>query len=80
MNKLKTILTLFLTMFKIGAFTFGGGFAMMALMEHELIDKRKWIEREDFYDLLAVAVKAGLKKNQAEEIFISMKSIIGKAK
>lgn len=55
MNKLKSLLTLFLTMFKIGAFTFGGGFAMMVLMEHELIDKRKWIERDDFYDLVAVA-------------------------
>lgn len=55
MNKFKTILILFLTMFKIGLFTFGGGYAMIALLEHELVDNKKWIEKEDFYDMLAVS-------------------------
>lgn len=55
MNKLKTLAKLFLTMLKIGAFTFGGGFAMIALLEHELVEKKNWIERDDFYDLIAVA-------------------------
>ena len=55
MNKLKTILKLFFTMLKIGLFTFGGGYAMVVLLEHELVDKKKWIEKEDFYDMLAVS-------------------------
>ena len=36
-------LSLFLTFLKIGAFTFGGGYAMIALLEHELIEKKGWI-------------------------------------
>lgn len=55
MKKVKTILKLFLTMLKIGLFTFGGGYAMVVLLEHELVDKKKWLEKEDFYDMLAVA-------------------------
>lgn len=46
---------LFLTFFKIGAFTFGGGWAMISIIEKEIVDKHKWIGREDFLDLLAVA-------------------------
>lgn len=47
-------LQLFVTFFKIGAFTFGGGWAMIAIIEREIVDKRNWISREDFLDLLAV--------------------------
>lgn len=46
---------LFLTFFKIGAFTFGGGWAMISIIEKEIVDKHHWIEREEFLDLLAVA-------------------------
>ncbi len=49
------LLQLFATFFKIGAFTFGGGWAMISIMERELVDKRGWLAREDFLDLLAVA-------------------------
>ena len=42
-SKLKTLLTLFLTFFKVGAFTFGGGYGMIALLEAELVGKKKWI-------------------------------------
>lgn len=47
--------TLFLTFFKIGAFTFGGGWAMISIIEREIVDKHGWIERNDFLDLLAIA-------------------------
>ncbi|MDE6525684.1 MAG: chromate transporter [Muribaculaceae bacterium] len=47
--------TLFLTFAKIGAFTFGGGWAMISLIEREVVDKRKWLERPEFLALLAVA-------------------------
>lgn len=46
---------LFITFFKIGAFTFGGGWAMISIIEREIVDKHHWIERSDFLDLLAVA-------------------------
>lgn len=46
---------LYATFFKIGAFTFGGGWAMISIIEREIVDKHKWIEREQFIDLLAVA-------------------------
>ena len=55
MNKLKTILKLFITMFKVGLFTFGGGYAMIAVLEHEFVEKNGWIDRDEFYDMLAVA-------------------------
>ena len=55
MNKIKALLKLFLTMFKIGLFTFGGGYAMVAIIERELVEKKKWIEHEEFMDVLAIA-------------------------
>ena len=49
------LLQLFLSFFKIGAFTFGGGWAMISIIEKEIVDKHQWIGREEFLDLLAVA-------------------------
>lgn len=46
---------MFFTFFKIGTFTFGGGWAMISIIEREIVDKHKWLERESFLDLLAVA-------------------------
>lgn len=48
-------LSLFSTFFKIGAFTFGGGWAMISIIEREIVDKHHWIERDSFLDLLAIA-------------------------
>ena len=42
-------------MFKIGLFTFGGGYAMIVLIEHELVEKKQWLERDGYYDMVAVA-------------------------
>lgn len=55
MIKLKNVLKLFLTMFKIGLFTFGGGYAMLALLENEFVEKKKWLTKEDFLNMLAIA-------------------------
>ncbi len=55
MKEIKRYLTLFFTMFKIGAFTFGGGVAMIALLEHEFVDKRKWIGKKEFITMTAIA-------------------------
>ncbi len=46
---------LFWTFFKIGAFTFGGGWAMISIIEKEIVDKHRWLDRQEFLDLLAVA-------------------------
>ena len=51
----KNLLTLFLTFLKIGAFTFGGGYAMIALLENEFVVKKKWLEQDDFLDMVAIA-------------------------
>jgi len=45
----------FKTFFKIGLFTLGGGYAMIPLMESEIVERRKWITKEEFLDILAVA-------------------------
>jgi len=52
---MRKYLNLFLTMFKIGLFTFGGGYAMIALLESEFVSKRKWIEKDEFLDMVAIA-------------------------
>ncbi|MGI6392523.1 MAG: chromate transporter [Candidatus Izemoplasmatales bacterium] len=46
---------LFLLFFKIGLFTFGGGYAMIPLIQREVIEKRGWIEYSEFMDILAIA-------------------------
>lgn len=46
---------LILTFLKIGAFTFGGGWAMISIIEREIVDKKNWLKREEFLDLLAIA-------------------------
>ena len=55
MKKLKLLLSLFLTMFKIGLFTFGGGYAMIAIIEREIIERKKWIDNDEFLDIIAIA-------------------------
>ena len=52
---LKNYLYLFLTFFKIGLFTFGGGYAMIAILQDEIVTKKKWISDDDFIDMIAVS-------------------------
>ena len=46
---------MFLTFAKIGSFTIGGGYAMIQMMEKEVVDKKQWLTREEFMDTLVVA-------------------------
>ncbi len=46
---------MFVTFLKIGAFTFGGGWAMISIIEREIVTRHRWIDKEEFLDLLAVA-------------------------
>ncbi|MBQ6846282.1 MAG: chromate transporter [Oscillospiraceae bacterium] len=51
---LRDIWSLFLTFFKIGAFTFGGGYAMIPILEREFVTKRGWITDEDMLNFVAI--------------------------
>ena len=51
----RSLWTLFGTFFKIGLFTFGGGYAMIALLENEFITKKHWLGRDEFLDMAAIA-------------------------
>ena len=54
-ESIREYIGLFFTMLKIGLFTFGGGYAMLALLENEFVTKRGWMDKEEFLDLLAIA-------------------------
>ncbi len=54
-RKCKSLLILFWTMFKIGLFTFGGGYAMIHLLENEFVSKKKWLDNDEFFDLVTIA-------------------------
>ena len=51
----KMLVTLFKVFFKIGAFTLGGGYAMIPIIESEVVNKHAWLTKEEFLDLLAIA-------------------------
>ena len=53
-----TLFELFRTFFRIGLFTFGGGYAMIPLIERDVVQRRAWIKPEEFTDLLALAQSA----------------------
>ena len=55
---MRQLLEIFWSFLKIGAFTFGGGYAMIPLIQHEVIHRRRWIEERDFIDLLTLAQTA----------------------
>ena len=50
----KSLGTLFFTFFKIGLFTFGGGYAMLPLLQREIVEKKKWATEEEMLDYFAV--------------------------
>ncbi len=51
---MKKPLQLFLTFCKIGAFTLGGGYAMLSMVEKAVVDQKKWIPTDEFWDMIAV--------------------------
>ena len=51
---MKKYIVLLLTFLKLGLFTFGGGYNMIPLLENELVDSKRWITREDFYNYFAL--------------------------
>ena len=55
-EKLKRMWQLFVTFFKIGGFTFGGGYAMIPLIQKEAVEKRKWVTDDDILEIIATFV------------------------
>lgn len=53
--KAQKILKLFLTFLKIGAFTFGGGYAMIPMIQKEIVENKKWLSDEEISDIVAIA-------------------------
>ena len=53
--KKNKIVEIFILFFKIGAFTIGGGYAMLSLIEDEIVNKKKWLGQEEFVDGMAIA-------------------------
>ena len=55
MNRIKSLAGLLFALMKIGLFTFGGGYAMIHLLDGELVGTRKWLDSDEFMDLVAIA-------------------------
>lgn len=52
---MKNLIEMFFTFFKIGAFTFGGGYAMIPLIEREVVSSKHWIEKDEFTDIIVIS-------------------------
>ena len=71
MKKIKELFILFISMFKIGLFTFGGGYAMISVFENEFVSKKKYLEHDEFMNVLVIA------ESTPGPIAINMETYIG---
>ena len=71
MKRLKDLFLIMLVMMKIGAFTFGGGYAMISLLHSEFVEKKKYLTHDEFMDLVAIA------ESTPGPIAINMSTYIG---
>ena len=73
------LLAIFLSMLKIGCFAFGGGYAIIALLENEFISKRNWIDHDEFLDVVAIAesTPGPIAINVATYIGYKLKGVVG---
>lgn len=76
---MRVILRLLLSMLKIGCFAFGGGYAIIALLENEFISKRNWIDHDEFLDVVAIAesTPGPIAINVATYIGYQLKGVLG---
>lgn len=54
-NRIRLLLDIYFTFFKLGAFSFGGGYAMIPLIEREAVEVKKWVKKEEITDIFAIA-------------------------
>ena len=80
-GKMKLLGELFAVFFRIGLFTFGGGYAMIPLIEREVVEGKKWISSDDVLDMLAIAesTPGPLAVNSATFVGYRMGGVIGSA-
>ena len=78
-TKMKILWELFITFFRIGAFTFGGGYAMLALLQKEIVEIHKWTDEEELLDYYAIAqcTPGVIAVNTATFVGVKQKGIIG---
>ena len=77
--KLKTLWQVFFSFFKIGAFTFGGGYAMIPLIQNEAVEKRHWVTDDDILEVIAIAesTPGPIAINVATYIGYKLKGFVG---
>ncbi len=73
------LLDLFIAFFKIGAFTFGGGYAMISVIEQEVVTKKKWLSEQDFVDMLATvqSLPGPISINSSVYVGYKQKGVLG---
>ena len=76
---MKKLFDMFITFFKIGAFTLGGGYAMLPIIQKEVVEKKKWIDETEFLDMVAISQSAPgpLAVNISAFVGQKMKGIMG---
>ena len=76
---MKILWDLFITFFRIGAFTFGGGYAMLALLQKEIVEIHKWADEEELLDYYAIAqcTPGVIAVNTATFIGVKQKGVLG---
>lgn len=76
---MNTLIELFIVFFKLGAFTIGGGIAMLPLLQNTLTEEKKWFSREEFVDIVAVcqSLPGVVAVNMATYVGFKKKGLIG---
>lgn len=74
-----TLWQIFITFFKTGLFTFGGGYAMIAILEEELVAKKHWITSQDMLDMLVIAESTPgvIAVNTATSVGYRLRGVLG---
>ena len=78
---MKKLLELFFTFFKIGLFTFGGGYAMIALLEDEFVERKRWLTHDEFLNITVIAesTPGPIAINSATYIGYKIAGVLGSA-
>lgn len=78
---MRLLIDLFVSFFKIGLFTFGGGYAMLPILQREVVDHHHWVTEEDVLDIYAIAqcTPGVIAVNTATFVGTKLKGVVGGA-
>ncbi len=78
-TKTESLLSILLTFLKVGAFTFGGGYAILPVIQQEVVGRKKWVSQKEFADILIITqgMPGQLALNSAIQIGIRLRGIPG---